>query len=129
MKRRQYRKIMASSTYGKDAVMEQRNIEDFPLTGTVTREGAPVDALLAAGTVDEFRPDISKRTRTVAYFALGIGAPAVGLGVAVTAAVVPAVAPDAAPAILQAVTASGLAVLAFLGTVAGVFGITYRPTR
>ncbi len=79
---------------------------------------------IAPAVIDDegnYKPTIPDAVRTTAYFAVGIGAPLTGL----TVATVAAVAPDAT----AVVSAIGVAFLSFLGTVAGVFGIAYRPSR
>jgi hypothetical protein len=70
---------------------------------------------------EPFTPTISTKARTVAYFTIGIGAPVVGLVTGISAIWFPEVTTE--------VSATGVTVLAFIGTVAGVFGIAYRPTK
>lgn len=69
----------------------------------------------------DFVPSISARIRTVAYFAVGIGAAVVGLATIIAGIWFPDVAGN--------VAASGVAILTFLGTIAGIFGVKYRPTK
>ena len=69
----------------------------------------------------DFVPTIDDKVRTVAYFALGIGAPAVGLTTGITAIWFPHIADN--------VAATGIVVLSFLGAIGGVFGIMNRPTK
>lgn len=68
----------------------------------------------------EFKPAVPPRVRTVAYFAAALG----GLVVALAVGVIALWQPEYA---WKALATGGL-VNTFLGGVAGVFGVMYRPT-
>lgn len=85
---------------------------------------AETNQLLASEILVEesnFTPDISKRTRTVAYFAVGIGAAVTGLATGIAAVWVPELADE--------VATTSVSIMSFLGLIAGIFGVAYRPTK
>jgi hypothetical protein len=102
-------------------VIKSQDAAPFPVQ--LTPEPVQAPTRKAVRTTDTgYKPFIPERLRTIAYFTVGIGAPVVGLATAGADIWL-----DAHTA--AQVAASGVAALSFIGTVAGIFGITYRPTR
>lgn len=73
-------------------------------------------------TVDDFKPDVSKKVRTVAYFGVAISS-AIGAAVAGLAFV------WLDPFNAGRVAASVVAIDSSIGIIGGMFGIIYRPTK